>query len=423
MSLSVIIPPALGNGQASRFATAAGKIESVRRFYSRKSAEVVPFLLSTLVALIAVRVGFAAQAAPGEPLSVTISTPQAVVTEPLPLRLTLHFHNAGQHTLWLYRPAGPAGERGGTSAGSTLSIHLEPVSPDAAGTAEAALTPALGTAFRVPGFPQPQLMPLAPGADAEENAVIRILPAKISRIGGGAPLWGKYKLILAYGAHYPNGSELRQALGVDIWSGSISTNALTFTLQPANPSNAGMISGNVINRKGLTLEGILVSLTGNSERLDAQSVTGPDGGFRFDHLPYGRYWVTVRDLEVDEDSSFFEHADVSSAAPDASMKLMMLNQQVYEAKRLLHKPVLFRIENGAGKPQAGAQLKILWSNGPIIENLKAETNDDGVAVVNLVPGSNYVTVTRRHCPKVDQVANVAPGGGIDGDSITFNCEK
>lgn len=420
MSVSVNVPIALGNGQVSRFSRVAVKIESVRRF----SSWIPAFALSIVpvfVVFSAARVGFAAQAAPAESLSVTISTSQAVVSEPLPLRLTLRFHNPGPHTLWLYRPAGPAGEGGGSSGGSTLSIHLDPVSPGPIGAAGAVSVPAVGAAFRVPGFPHPQLMPLAPGADAEENAVIRIAPAKIGRTD--APLWGKYQLILAYGAHYPNGDELRQSVGVDIWSGSTSTNALTFTLQPANPSNAGMISGNVINRKGLTLEGILVSLTDDNQRLDMQSVTGPDGGFRFEHLPYGRYWVTVRDLEADEDTSFFEHADVSSAAPDAGMKLMMLNQQVYEAKRLLHKPVLFRVENGAGSPQAGAQLKILWSNGPMIENLKSETNENGVAVVNLLPGSNYITITRRHCPKVDQVANIAAGEGIDGASITFNCER
>lgn len=423
MSPSVNIRLALGNRQVSRFSAVAAKIEPVRRLSSRSFAFPVLSILSALAALAYVNAGFAGQGAPAASLSVTISTPQAVVTEPLPLRLTLHFHNAGPRTLWLYRPAGPAGEGGGNSGDSTLSIHLEPVTTGAAKAAETASTPATGTAFRVPGFPHPELMPLAPGANAEENAVIRIAPAMMSRTGGGAALWGKYHLVVAYGADYPNGSELRQALGVDIWSGSTSTNALTFTLQPANPSNAGMISGRVINRKGLMLEGILVSLTDDSERLDMQSVTGPDGGFRFDHLPYGRYWVTARDLEADEDTSFFEHADLSSAEPDASMKLMMLNQQVYEAKRLLHKPVLFRVEDGAGKPQAGAELKILWSNGPMIENLKAETNEDGLAVVNLIPGSNYVTVTRRHCSKVDQVANVAPGVGIDGDSITFNCER
>lgn len=421
MSVSVNVPIALGNGQVSRFPRVAVKIERVRRFSPHSPAAFAFSTLSVLFALSAASGGFAAQAAPAAPLSVAISTPQAVVTEPLPLRLTLHFHNAGSHTLWLYRPAGPAGEGGGGSGGSTLSIHLEPVSHGPVGAAAGASVPAVGTAFRVPGFPHPQLMPLAPGADAEENAVIRIAPAKIGQTG--APLWGAYQLILAYGAHYPNGDTLRQTLGVDIWSGSTSTNALTFALQPANPLNAGTISGNVINRKGLTLEGILVSLTDDNQRLDMQSATGPDGGFRFEHLPYGRYWVTVRDLEADEDTSFFEHVDVSSAAPDASMKLMMLNQQVYEAKRLLHKPVLFRVENGAGNPQAGAQLKILWSNGPMIENLKSETNENGVAVVNLIPGSNYVTITRRHCPKVDQVTNVAAGRGIDGDSITFNCER
>lgn len=378
--------------------------------------------MAATATLASARSIFAAQSAPGaSPLVVTITSSSTAIREPFPLPITLHFHNAGHRTLWLYRPVHPAGGNYQTTGGSTISIHLEPATPQAAGAPTP--LPATGNAFRVPGFPHPELMPLAPGADAEENTVISIAPAKSTGPGGGKPIWGAYRLLVEYGAHYSNGDAIRQAVGVDLWSGSVQSNPLAFTLEPASAADAGMVYGKVINRRGLTLEGVLVSLTDNSNRLLGQSITGPGGGFQFVHLPFGIYWVTVRELGADEDNSFFEHADLSSAQPDSSMKMMMLNQEVYEAKRLLHKPVIFRVENGAGTPQPGIQLKILWSNGPILENVKAETNQSGLAVVNLLPGNNFVTVTRRHCPKIDRVANVSSGAAIDGDSITFNCEK
>ncbi|MGH9439967.1 MAG: carboxypeptidase regulatory-like domain-containing protein, partial [Terriglobia bacterium] len=275
----------------------------------------------------------------------------------------------------------------------------------------------------IAGFPHPKLMALDPGGNATENVVIHAVPAALKSSTGSAPLWGAYSMSVAYSASYPNGGELRKSLGVDLWAGSVSSNAVEITLRAPGESPAGFISGKVVNHEGLAEAGILVSLTDNDEHLLEQAVTGFDGGFRFDHLPFGRYWVTVRRLGADDDTSFFEHADLSSAQPDAQMKLIMLNQEVYEAKHVLHKPVLFRITDDAGNPVADAEIKLLWSNGPVIENAKIETDGNGLALIDLIPGSNYVTITKHHCPKVDQLANVAPGGGIDGFSITFNCGK
>lgn len=364
-------------------------------------------------------------------LEVSISAGEGRVVAPFSLRVTLHFHNNAKRTLWLYRPVAGAGTVNGNPGGSSLAVHLEPAAaqsetPDTGvqhGPASPLSNPAMGTVLRISGFPHPQLMALEPGGNATENVVIHAVPSVLKSPAGSMPLWGAYTMFLVYSASYPDGAELRRSLGVDLWSGSVSSNAVEVTLQPPAVAAGGVVSGKVVNHEGQAEAGILVSLTDNQEHLITQSVTGFDGGFRFGHLPFGRYWVTVRRLGADQDTSFFEHTDLSSAQPDAPLKLIMLNQEVYEAKQVLHKPVLFSIRDGAGNPVADAQIKLLWSNGPVLENAKVETDENGLAVVDLIPGSNYATITKHHCPKVDQLANVAPGSGIDGFSITYNCEK
>lgn len=354
------------------------------------------------------------------PLEITISATQSRAVEPFPLDVTLYLHNAGNQTLWLYQPASDASTVEGNPGGSSVAIRLQPKSVAAP---ISAAVPAVGTVLRAAGFSQPKMLAVKPGGSSEENLVINAVPSSVKSATGSTPIWGAYRLSIAYSAGYPNGDEIRHNCNVDVWSGSISSGPVEVALQPPAPSAQGAISGTVVSRHGLLEAGILVSLADDNEHLVTQVVTGSDGGFRFEHLPFGRYWVTVRDVGADRDTSFFEHADLSLAQPDAQLKLIMLDQEEYESKQLLHKPVFFFISNGAGNPVAGAELKILWSNGPVLENKKIDVDENGVAAVDLIPGDNYVTVTKRHCPKVDQLANVAPGGGIDGFNITFNCEK
>src|SRR5713226_4962223 len=42
--------------------------------------------------------------AEAQPLKLLISIEQQTITAPFPARVTLHLHNSGQGTLWLYRP-------------------------------------------------------------------------------------------------------------------------------------------------------------------------------------------------------------------------------------------------------------------------------------------------------------------------------
>jgi hypothetical protein len=68
-------------------------------------------------------------------------------------------------------------------------------------------------------------------------------------------------------------------------------------------------------------------------------------------------------------------------------------------------------------------LEITWANGDLVENVKGETGGDGTVALELIPGRNFVTLKRRGCPKQDERADVAAGGGIDGFEYTLGCAK
>ena len=236
-------------------------------------------------------------------------------------------------------------------------------------------------------------------------------------------MWGAYQLSADYTASYSNGDAIRRGLGVDLWTGSVETNSVTLTLQPPAEADQGQVDGTVTGRKGRMDEGILVSLTDDHEQLMIQVLTGFDGRFRFNHLSYGRYWITVRRPGARRNTSFFEHADVSGSRPSPRLKLIMLHRRVYRSRQMRHKPVLFRVTDLAGHPVAHAALKLLWSNGDVLQNLKAETDEKGLALLSLIPGTNYVTLTGSHCRKKNRTAKVAHGPVIDGFAFTLSCRQ
>ncbi|MGH9353653.1 MAG: carboxypeptidase regulatory-like domain-containing protein, partial [Terriglobia bacterium] len=369
-------------------------------------------LIFTLAAVLPVSEYWAQSPAANQPLQVTISAAQPAIAGSF--SIVLHFHNSGSQPLWLYRPAAEAGDSGENPGGSTLATHLEPA------TSVSLATPAIGTVLRVPGFPHPELFSIEPRGSQDETVAIYITPGAVKSAGGTAPYWGAYQLSVDYSASYPNGDSIRKNLGVALWSGSVASNSTQIMLAAPGASDDGMISGKTLDHDGRMAAGILVSLTDDHERLLQQIITGNDGGFWFDHLPFGRYWVTVRRLGADQDTSFFEHADLSASGPDAQLKLVMLNETAYQGKQMLHKPVLVRVSDGSGAPVADAGLAILWTDGSVTESEKIEANEGGLAATTLIPGTNYVTVSKRHCPKEDQTAEIAPGGGIDSFSITYD---
>jgi hypothetical protein len=351
---------------------------------------------------------------PGDkPLKLLISVETPVIVAPYPARLTLHLHNAGRETVWLYRRV-----RDEATEGATLRVHLEPA--EAAPSSDGA-TPAQGKVFESVALPRPKLVSLAPDDDATEKTVLAITPARSGPEGKGPPVWGRYRLSVTYRAQYSNADEIRRNLGAILWQGEVTSNTVEIELQP--PAGEGSISGTVQHNDGRLLRDVLVSLSDGEERLVAQVTTDSQGRYLFTQLPFGTYWVTVRRPDFDEDTVVFRHLDVTAAAPDGALDFILARPEIYEASRVLHKPALFLVTDTAGRPLEKVSLEITWSNGTILENVKAETAIDGTLAVELIPGRNFVTLKRRGCPKQEDRAEVAAGGAVDGFKLVYECAK
>ena len=367
-------------------------------------------------------------------LKLLISIEQPTVTAPFPTRVTLHLHNSGRDTLWLYRPirdeSAPAEgtnpfaseELGSnlTSGGSTLEVHLNPAGGSATPHNE---SPAEGKVFESVGLPHPKLISLAPGEDDEEKTVIRFFPA--SATGGEArrPLWGRYKFAVTYRARYSNAQNLERILGVKLWQGEVTSHSIEVELRPPSAEAQGSVAGSVFGPDMRPMMGPLVSLSDQQEQILAQTAPDQDGRFTFAHLPFGFYWVTARRRDSAEDTAAFRHVELTAAEPAGAVQLVFLRQEIYEANRLLHKPVLFRVFNGDGQPLRDVSLDVAWSSGTVLDKVKGKVAEDGTAALELIPGRNYITLRRRGCPKQDERVDVAPGGGIDGFKFVFTCAK
>jgi hypothetical protein len=360
------------------------------------------------------------------PLKLLISVEQQNVAVPFPARVTLHLHNAGNETVWLYRhalgklpaprrlleeDAGPE-----STGGSILTVKLEPVS-----TGQAAISnPAQATVFESVGFPKPKLVRLAPGEDYEEKASIRLTPV-LSELQ--KPIWGTYRVSLRYAAQYSNAEEIQRNLKATVWQGEVSSNTIEVQLQPPSPASRGQISGTVDTPDSVPIRDAIVSLTDKAEHLVDQMASDPEGRYSFSNLPPGLYWVTARRDGATEDTAVFRHVELTPSEPSATQDLFIIPQEIYEPQKMLHKPVLFRVLDSAGRPLDRVGLEATWVNGSVVDNVKGETGSDGAAALELIPGRNYVTLKRRGCPKQEERADVAAGGGIDGFEFTFECAK
>jgi hypothetical protein len=375
-----------------------------------------------------------------QPLKLLVSVEQPSIAAPFPARLTLHLHNFGQVPVWLYRhaqdpdtlrqmvamPTGDEEEQKAshTTGGSTVVVRLEPATGPLAQTAGAAPTvvAAETKVLTSVGLPHPTLVKLRPGEDYEEKAVIRLSPAQSRADGRDEPLWGHYRLTGTYAATYSNGDEVSPDLDVILWQGELTSNTIELELRPPPASSSASVAGTVKDSQNQPSAGALVSLSDRQEHLVDQQLTDLEGRFAFDHLPLGLYWITVRKPAVNVETTTFRHVELTATAPAGTMDLLLFPPETYEPKQVLHKPVLLRVVNGAGKPAAGATLESTWSSGTVLDSVKGETSDDGTVTLNLIPGRNYVTVRQRGCPKQEQRLDVRPGGGIDDFKLRLDCK-
>jgi Carboxypeptidase regulatory-like domain len=385
-------------------------------------------LLSCLL-LVGTVSAFAAPAA--NDLKVLISFDQPAVTAPFPARITLHLHNAGQAPLWIYAPVRDIslvsgavnpfttedlGE-GSTTGGSSLEIHLVPA--DGSTPEE----PAAGRVMETAGFPHPKLVAIAPGDDYEEKAFLQLSPASAVHGDARQPLWGAYRLSVTYRARYSNGPNLNAILETHIWEGEAESNRVELELRPPAEDAHATVGGSVVNAGGQPLFGIVVTLSDQQEQPVSQSMSDQDGKFNFAHLPFGFYWVTARRRVSPEDATVLRHVTPTPGGPEEEVQLVQLQPEVHHPSQLLHKPVLFRVFDSQDKPAGGVALDDTWSTGTVSDQVKGQTNEDGSAALELIPGRNFVTLARKGCAKQDERVDVAPGVGIDGFKLAFDCNK
>ena len=75
------------------------------------------------------------------------------------------------------------------------------------------------------------------------------------------------------------------------------------------------------------------------------------------------------------------------------------------------------------QPVGGIDVEAVFSNGQVIDDVKAVTSDDGTAAMELLPGRNSLSLKRRGCREQSERADVAEGLGVDSFKFTFDCVK
>jgi len=360
-------------------------------------------------------------------LKLLISTDQHTITQPYPARFTLQIHNASQRMLWLYHRACAKrppvqhvyqeGQPVVTTGGSTLEVELQPADARAA---QVATSPAQGTPLEYIGLPMPKIVKVGAGEDYEERAVLHLVPAMAE---GLKPIWGAYHLRVTYGAKFSTAEEIQRNLGATLWQGAVTSNALDVELQPAPADAVGAISGSAIGRNEQPTADIRVSLNDSQDHLIDQQVTGADGSYSFEHLPLALYWVTGRRETATEDTSVFHSVQLTADAPHAADRIDLTPPEIYQPQKVQHKPVLFKVVDGEGKAAPKVLLDATWSNGTVLDDVKTTSDDDGMAIMELIPGRNFVTLKRHGCRDDDERADVNLGLGVDGFKFVFECAK
>jgi hypothetical protein len=298
-----------------------------------------------------------------------------------------------------------------------VEIRLQPADAKAA---QAAVSPAEATTLEYVQMPKPRLEKLVAGGDYEEVSIVHLQPALAE---GQKPIWGFYRLDMVYAASFSNGEEFQRNLGATLWQGEVTSDTLTIELRPALPDSVGVLGGSTLGPDLQPRAGIRVSLSDEQGQLIDQQVTGGDGRFSFAHLPLALYWVTGRHEGDAEDTVVFRHEELTSATPSVNTQLVFYPQEIYDAKKLVHKPSLFRVFDSAGKPVSGTDIDATYSNGQVLDDVKATTGADGTAVMELLPGRSSVSLNRRGCAQEVERADVSQGVGVENFKFIFDCAK
>jgi hypothetical protein len=360
-------------------------------------------------------------------LNLLISLKQPFLAEPEAARIVLHIHNPTQHTVWLYRRARAKrppeeliqeeNKPNKTVGGSTVEVRLQPADAQAM---QAVVTAAEATTLEYVEMPKPRLIKLPAGRDYEETSIVHMEPALAE---GQKPIWGRYRLAVIYGASFSNADPFERSVGMPLWQGEVTSNTIPIELRPALPDSVGAVNGSTVGQDLQPRAGVRVSLSDEQGQLIDQRVTGGDGKFAFSHLPPVLYWVTGRREDATEDTVTFHHVQLSSAAPSADAQLVFYPAEIYEPKKLVHKPVLFRVFDPRAQPLGGIEFDATFSNGDVLDGVKATSSDDGTAVMELLPGRSSVSMKRHGCQEQVERVDVSPGVGVDSSKFVFDCVK
>ncbi len=361
------------------------------------------------------------------PLRLLISLQKPFEAEPEAARIYLQIHNSSSQPIWLYRRAhGPhpseqiiseENQPTETTGGSTVQVHLR--SADARAVSSI-VSPAEGKVLEYVLMPKPRLVKVEPGSDYKETSIVRLQPAQAD---GDKPIWGIYQLTVDYSAAYSNAEDIQRTLGVNLWQGKVTSNTIPVDLRPPLPDSTGVLTGTALNKDLRPRAGMRVSLQDEQGLLIDQETTGIDGKFSFQNLPPALYWVTGRQEDATEDTVTYRHQELTRDAPNGDVQLVFYPQEVTDAKKLVHKPVLIRVFDPQGKPEGGIELDATFSNGEIVDDVKAASDPDGTAMIELLPGRIAVSLKKHGCAEQVERADVAPGGGTDGFKFVYECAK
>jgi hypothetical protein len=361
------------------------------------------------------------------PIQLLISLKQPFVAEPEPARIVLHIHNPTSKTLWLYRRA-----RGKhppeeviqeenrpvkTSGGSTVEVTLLPADTKAA---QAVVTAAEATVLEYVEMPKPRLIKLAAGGDYEETSILHLQPALAD---GQKPIWGKYQLTVNYAASFSNGDLFQRSLGEDLWQGQVASNSITIDLRPPFPAAVGVLDGTAVGQDLQPRAGVRVSLSDAEGQVINQQVTEADGRFSFDHLPMALYWITGRREDATQDTVTFHHQELASSLPQASVQLSFFPAETDDSKKYAHKPVLIKVFDAGREPLGGVAIDAIFSDGQVIDDLKAVTGADGTVAMELIPGRITLSLKQHGCQEQAERADVSAGMGVDGFRYVLDCLK
>jgi hypothetical protein len=304
-----------------------------------------------------------------------------------------------------------------TSGGSTVEVSLLPADVQAA---QSVVTAAGATTLEYVEMPKPRLIKLAAGGDYEETAIVHLQPALAD---GQKPIWGNYQLTVKYAAIYSNGDIFTNSLGANLWQGEVSSNAIAIDLRPPLPDAIGVLNGTAVGQDLQPRAGVRVSLSDAQGEVINQQVTEGDGRFSFDHLPMALYWVTGRREDAAQDTVTFHHQELASSLTSASVQLAFFPVDSDNPKKYVRKPVLIRVFDLHRQPLGGVELDAVYTNGQVIDDVKAVTSDDGTVAMELIPGRNSFSLKMHGCTEQGDRADVAPGAGVDAFRLIYECVK